>query len=100
MNRGVIEFIERGMVGVQLGSSENHEANREAYVKAIRSELHLKEIYGLDDEIGLPGGLNANIFQALLSIELHSVFFKSAFVKPIPKFLRQLRYRRTGFESV
>jgi hypothetical protein len=82
MNRGIIEFIERGMAGIQIGSKENHELNSEAYVKAIRSELHLKEIYGLDDEIGLPNGLNAKLFQALLSLELHSVFFQSAYVKP------------------
>jgi len=82
MNRGMIEFIKRGMAGIQIGGKENHELNREAYVKAIRSELHLKEIYGLDDEIGLPGGLDAKLFQALLSLELHSVFFKSAYIKP------------------
>lgn len=91
INRGMIEFIERGMLGVQLGSSENQEGNREAYIKAIRSELCLKEIYGLDDEIGLPGGLNVNIFQALLSLELHSIFFQSAFVQPFQKL-----YTNTG----
>lgn len=82
MNRGMIEFIERGMFGIQIGSKENHELNTEAYVKAIRSELHLKETFGLDDEIALPEGLSAKLFQALLSIELHSVYFQSAYIKP------------------
>jgi hypothetical protein len=86
MNRGMIEFIERGMAGIQIGSKENHELNTEAYIKAIRSELHLTEIFGLDDEIPLPEGLNAKLFQALLSMELHSVFFQSAYIKPFQNY--------------
>ena len=86
MNRGMIEFIERGMVGIQIGNKENHELNTEAYIKAIRSELHLKEIFGLDDEIALQEGLSAKLFQALLSIELHSVFFQSAYIKPFQNY--------------
>ena len=27
MNRGIREFIERGMAGIQIGSQENHERN-------------------------------------------------------------------------
>jgi hypothetical protein len=86
MNRGIIEFIERGMAEIQIGSAENHELNAQAYIKAIRSELHLQEIFGLDDEIALPGGLRTKLFQALLSIELHSVFFQSAYVQPFQNY--------------
>ena len=86
MNRGIIEFIERGMADIQIGSKENHELNTEAYIKAIRSELHLKEIFGLDDEIALSEGLRAKLFQALLSIELHSVFYQSAYIKPFQNY--------------
>lgn len=86
MNRGMIEFIERGMAGIQIGSKENHELNTEAYIKAIRSELHLKEVFGLDDEIALPEGLSAKLFQALLSIELHKVFFHNAYIKPFQNY--------------
>lgn len=86
MNRGIIEFIEQGMAEIQIGSAENHELNARAFIKAIRSELHLKEIFGLDDEIALPGGLRAKLLQALLAIELHSVFFQSAFVQPFQNY--------------
>lgn len=86
MNRGIIEFIERGMAEIQIGSAENHELNAQAYIKAIRSELHLQEIFGLDDEIALPGGLRTKLFQALLSIELHSVFFQSTHVEPFQNY--------------
>lgn len=85
MNRGIREFIERGMAGVQIGNKENHELNALAYLKAVRSELHLQEIYGLDEEIELAGGGRARLFQTLLASELNSVFFHAAFVQPFQK---------------
>jgi len=85
MNRGIGEFIERGMSGIQIGSAENHELNAQAYLKAIRSELQLREIYGLGDEIELAGGGRVRLFQTLLASELHSIFFQSAYVQPFQK---------------
>ncbi len=86
MNRGIHEFIERGMTGVQIGSKENHELNALAYLKAVRSELQLQQMYGLDEEIELAGGGRARLFQTLLASELHSVFFQSAYVQPFQKY--------------
>lgn len=85
MNRGIREFIDRGMAEIQIGSKENHELNTLAYIKAVRSELQLQEIYGLDDEIELAGGGRARLFQTLLSSELHSAFFQSAYIQPFQK---------------
>ncbi len=85
MNRGIREFIERGMAGIQIGSQENHERNALAYLKAVRSELQLQEIYGLDQEIELARGGRAKLFQTLLASELHSAFFQSAYVQPFQK---------------
>lgn len=85
MNRGIFEFIDRGMAGIQIGSKENRELNALAYLKAVRSELQLKEIYGVEEEIELAGGGRARLFQTLLASELSSVFFDSAFVQPFQK---------------
>ncbi|MDP3636212.1 MAG: hypothetical protein Q8R51_02400, partial [Azonexus sp.] len=85
MNRGVCEFVERGMAEIQIGSKENHELNALAYLKAVRSELQLQEIYGLDEEIELAGGGRARLFQTLLASELHSAFFQSAYVQQFEK---------------
>lgn len=82
MNRGVDEFIARGMAEQQIGSLENHEQNALAYIKALRSVLQLREIYGLDEEIHLAEGGKAPLFQILLASELHSAFFQSAYVQP------------------
>ena len=90
MNRGINEFIERGMAEVQIGSQENHERNALAYIMAVRSELQLQEIYGLDEEIELAGGGHARIFQTLLASELHSAFFRSAYVQPFQKYYAEL----------
>lgn len=86
MNRGVREFIKRGVAEIQIGSKENHELNALAYIKAVRSELQLQEIYGLDEEIELAGGGKARIFQTLLASEFHSAFFQSAYVQPFQKY--------------
>lgn len=85
MNRGTREFIDRGMAETQIGNKENHELNTLAYIKAVRSELQLQEIYGLDGEIELAGGGRARLFQTLLSSELHSAFFQSNYVQPFQK---------------
>lgn len=85
MNRGILEFIDRGMAETQIGSKENHEMNTLAYIKAVRSELQLQEIYGLDEEIELAGGGRARLFQTLLASELNSVFFQSDFVQAFQK---------------
>lgn len=77
MNRGIREFIERGMAGIQIGRTENHELNALSYLKAVRGELLLREIYGLDDEIEVAGGGRARLFQTLLAGELHTEFFRA-----------------------
>lgn len=82
MNRGVGEFVARGMAQEQIGSRENHEQNALAYMKALRSMLQLREIYGLDEEIHLAEGGKAPLLQILLASELHSAFFQSAYVQP------------------
>ncbi|WP_248595352.1 hypothetical protein [Candidatus Accumulibacter phosphatis] len=66
INRGSVEFCEGGLAEIQIGSAENHELNAIAYLKAIRSKLVLKEIYGLDDEIEVAGGGHANLFSDLI----------------------------------
>ncbi|WP_455230064.1 nuclease-related domain-containing protein [Geopseudomonas aromaticivorans] len=81
MSRGVGEFVELGLGETLIGSAENHELNRLAYIKALRSALQLCEIYGLDDELELTGGVRVKLFQVLLASELMSVFFQREYVQ-------------------
>lgn len=91
INRGLIEFTQRGMIGARIGSEENRERNTEAFIKALRGNLQLQEIYGLDDEIELADGERVDLFQALLASELHSAFFQNDFIQPF-----QRHYSRHG----
>ena len=59
-------------VFVQL---KNHEANRFAYLKAMRTQLQLTEVYGVAESVTAETGLRSELFQALLSLELMTAFF-------------------------
>ena len=52
------------------------EANRFAYIKAMRTQLQLTEVYGLSESVTTESGLSADLFQAVLSLELMSIFFQ------------------------
>lgn len=57
-------------------SAENHEDNRLAYIKALRSLLRLQEVYGIADVVTADSGARVDLFRALLSLELMSAFFQ------------------------
>lgn len=72
-----------------IGSPENHEENRVAYIKAIRSALQLQEVYGLDESVQVETGLRVDLFQALLSLELMTAFFNKAHLLPFSQHLER-----------
>jgi len=83
INRAMEEFASTDLVKKTIGLPENHEGNRLAYIKAIRSRLQLKEMYGLDDHITLNNGKSVPLFQLLLASELSSQFFEQSFIQPL-----------------
>ena len=78
--RALITFAESEVARQQIGSTENHEANRLAFIRAIRTQLQLDEVYGIDESVLLDSGERADLFQALLSLELTSAFFQRDFL--------------------
>ncbi len=88
MNRAVQAFIESGMAEQTIGSPENHELNQLAYIKAMRSELQLRQIYGLTDRLSLGDGTQVQLHHVLLASELTSVFFENQFIQPFQHYLR------------
>ena len=44
-------------------------------MRALQAQLRLRETYGVGDEVTSESGQTANLFQALLSLNLMSVFF-------------------------
>jgi hypothetical protein len=73
-----------------------HEANRLAYIKAMRTLLRLTEVYGLAESVTVPSGLRVDLFQALLSLELMTAFFYSDFMLPYMRHLGETGDVRTA----
>ena len=87
MNRAVQAFIDSGMAEHTIGSPENHELNQLAYIKTMRSELQLQQIYGLGDRLSLSDGTQGQIHHLLLASELTSVFSQSQYIRPFQRYL-------------
>ena len=86
--RAVDAFVDSGMATQQIGSAENHELNRVAYIKALRTQLQLTEVYGVGSTVTTDAGDTVPLFQALLSLELMNVFFQRDFLETYVKHLR------------
>lgn len=86
--RAVDAFVDSGIATQQIGSGENHELNRVAYIKALRTQLQLTDVYGVSDTVTTEAGDTVPLFQALLSLELMNVFFHRDFLETFAKHLR------------
>ena len=86
--RAVDAFVDSGMATQQIGSAENHELNRVAYIKALRTQLQLTDVYGVSDTVTTDAGDTVPLFQALLSLELMNVFFQRDFLETFARHLR------------
>ncbi|MFZ4625933.1 MAG: nuclease-related domain-containing protein [Rhodoferax sp.] len=86
--RAMDAFVDSGMATQQIGSAENHELNQVAYIKALRTQLQLTEVYGVSDTVTTDAGDTVPLFQALLSLELMNVFFQRDFLQTFMEHLR------------
>ena len=86
--RAMDAFVDSGMATRQIGSAENHELNQVAYIKALRTQLQLTEVYGVSDTVTTDAGDTVPLFQALLSLELMNVFFQRDFLQTFAERLR------------
>lgn len=86
--RALNVFVDSGMATQQIGSPANHALNQVAYIKALRTELQLTEVYGVSDTVTTDDGDVVPLFQALLSLELMNVFFQRDFLEAYVQHLR------------
>lgn len=63
-----------------IGRPENADASRLAWLRALQAQLRLREVYGVADEATAEAGETVDLFQALLSLNLMSVFFQQDFL--------------------
>lgn len=88
--RAVETIATSDMAGTVIGQPGNHEANLFAYIKAMRTQLQLSEVYGLARTVTTETGLRVDLFQALLSMELMTAFFNIDFIQPYIKHLGEM----------
>jgi len=62
------------------GRPQNAGANRLAWLRALQAQLRLREAYGVADEVTSESGDTVDVFPALLSLNLMSVFFQQDFL--------------------
>lgn len=86
--RAMDAFAASDMATRQIGSPENHEANRVACIKAMRTQLQLTEVYGIGNAVTTDSGDAVPLFQALLSLELMNAFFQRDFLESFVSRLR------------
>lgn len=84
----VDSFVESGKATQQIGRAENHALNQMAYIKALRTQLQLTDVYGVSDTVSTDSGDTVPLFQALLSLELMNVFFQRDFLETYVQHLR------------
>lgn len=85
--RAIDAFVDSGMATQRIGSPENHELNRVAYIKALRTQLQLTDVYGVSDAVTNDAGESLPLFQALLSLDLMNAFFQQDFLETYVKHL-------------
>lgn len=79
--RAMDEFICLGLAEAAIGRPENQEANRLAYIRALRTLLQLREVYGLDETVTTETGQRVGLFQILLASDLMNVFYQQDFLQ-------------------
>lgn len=80
MDRAVSAFAQSHMAHQRIGRPENEDDNRVAWIKALAVKMRLSEVYGVGDQVSIEGGRCINLFQALMSQELTSIFFLHDYV--------------------
>ncbi len=80
MHRAFYAFAGSELTHQRFGRPENEDENRLAYIRAMRTQLRLTEVYGLADTVSTEAGEKVDLFRALVSLELMSRFFMLDFV--------------------
>lgn len=89
LHRGMLEYVNSPLSEGIIGKAENHELNEVALIRAMSNRSLLDEVYGIDDRVLLETGTRAPLFKALLALELSSVFYQSAFLRPFGELLKE-----------
>ncbi len=94
--RGMDALMESPALLALVGP-EHLEANLQAFAKAMGTWLQLQEVYGIADKVKTETGMTADVFLALLAMEMMTVFFIHDFLQPFANSFEQCR---SGHQSL
>ena len=86
--RGMQAFVESPELVARINPA-NFDANALATSKAMAAWLCLHEVYGVEAQIDAGGGIQVDVFNALMSIELMTAFYNSDFLLPFHDAMKQ-----------
>lgn len=82
MTRAFQDFASSDLAHQRFGRPENEDENRLAYIRAMATQLRLREVYGVGEKVSARPGETADLFQALLSLELTARYFMLYLIIP------------------
>lgn len=88
IQRGMRELSESPELLARINPA-NFDANALAMAKAMATWLCLQEVYGIEARVDTGSGVQVDMFNALLSIELMTAFYNHDFMFPFLDALRQ-----------
>ena len=86
--RGMQAFVESPELVARINPA-NFDANALAMSKAMAAWLCLHEVYGVEARIDAGGGMQVDVFNALMSIELMTAFYNNDFLLPFHDAMKQ-----------
>lgn len=88
LQRGMNALVESPELLARIAPA-NSDANALALAKAQAAWLCLREVYGIETRVDTGVGVQVDVFNALMSIELMSAFYKDAFMWSFHEALQQ-----------
>jgi len=92
MYRAVEDFVAHvaGDPGrLPIGRPENADANQLAWIRALQTQVRLREVYGISENVVTESGETLDLFQALLALNLMSAFFQQEFLASFARRLHE-----------
>lgn len=100
LNRALVAFANSDLSTQRIGRPENEDFNRVAYIRAMQAHLRLLEVYGVAETVTTEAGEQVDLLQALLSLELMSVFFLRDVLASFTKHLQAIGHWRAALGSM
>ena len=87
-HRAMQDFVSSPDAGKNIRLGENYEENLAAVGMAMGNCLRLQEVYGFGERISIRSGGEANLYNAMIGIELMAAYYRKKYIGPYEKYLK------------